>query len=70
MTHLDLASYLLGAASSFAALGLYIAVRRGRQTAARRREARRRRADAIARAERHDVYKARVRFTPSDQIEG
>lgn len=59
----DVLSYLLGVASTIAALGLYRGVRRGR------RRARQRRDEAIARQARHDVYKARVRFVPSDQLD-
>lgn len=69
MNQLDLFSYLLGVVSSLAALGLYVALRHSWRIASQRRQARRRRVDAIARAERHAVYKARVRFMPSDQVE-
>lgn len=65
----DVLSYLLGVASTIAALGLYRGVRRGRQRARDRQRARRRRGEAIARQARHDAYKARVRFVPSDQLD-
>lgn len=70
MSQLDLISYLLGVASSLAALGVYVAVRHARRAASTRAQARQRRAEAITRAERHEAYKARVRFVPSDQVEG
>lgn len=65
----DVLSYLLGVVSTVAALGLYRGVRRGRQLARDRQRARQRRDEAIARQARHDVYKARVRFVPSDQLD-
>lgn len=70
MSQLDLVSYLLGAASAIAALAFYVVVRRSRRAATRRKQARERRAEATARRQRHDVYKARVRFVPSDQVTG
>lgn len=67
MSQLDFISYALGVASSLAALLSYVAVQRLRHTARMRGQARQRRTDAIARAERHVAYRARVRFAPSDQ---
>ena len=68
MSQLDLVSYLLGAASSIAALALYAVVRGSQRAATRRKQARQRRAEA--RAERHKAYRARVRFLPSEPATG
>lgn len=70
MSQLDLASFVLGASCSLAALGFYVAIRRGLRASLRRKQTRQRRAAAIERAERHDAYKARVRFVPSDEAAG
>ncbi|MGO1267335.1 MAG: hypothetical protein ACTH32_13840 [Microbacterium gubbeenense] len=65
----DVASYLLGALSTLAVLGAFLAARRARQRLrARTRERQRRRAAAERRA-RHDAQKARVRFVPTEKLE-
>lgn len=65
----DVASYLLGALSTLAVLGAFVAARRTRRRLRARTRERMRRHEAVERRARHEAQKARVRFVPTEKLE-